>query len=591
MKNKKILFILIPIILIVLILIAGVVYLKINGTPKKIFKKTISSAFEIFETSEEQYSTMKGTMNLTASIESDNEEIQAISTMLKEANIGLNMEVDTSNMVVNENINVTYSNKSLLNATAILQDEKGYVYLPDWLDKYLEIPQEYMGDSNLTETSGKIATLDQKALMEAVEEEVIKTISQKEFTQNKNGKVKISTLSLSQQQFFALCKELLENLKQNEKFKSSLGDYKEDIIEGINNIIIELEDTEYDEDYSAVISIHTKGLLNKFTGFSIELKDGEDVVSGIIATIEKQNYEVTLYEQYDGEKTELVKIKVEDKKENKNKGTTKITVTAQEEDFVIVCNYETQKDQTTFEASTEIEGLKVIASGNVVKNGKNYKGNLILTAEESELGKINLNCAYDFTYGVEVKKVDVGNAVIINELNEKDQETLVTNLQNSVLYKFIEQSGLLEGNIATGSDKPEVTYDGYTVKYTVPDNFEASTYNSEEMKTYRDDNYNTITVSIDYDTVDDYTKDLEKEYNLTSSLYKNQKISETKTYIVNGKEYKLRTITYEDDYGTYVDLYFAYKLDDEYCYVVEVETEGGNISMDTIEYFLDATVE
>ena len=591
MKNKKILFILIPIILIVLILIAGVVYLKINGTPKKIFKKTISSAFEIFETSEEQYSTMKGTMNLTASIESDNEEIQAISTMLKEANIGLNMEVDTSNMVVNENINVTYSNKSLLNATAILQDEKGYVYLPDWLDKYLEIPQEYMGDSNLTETSGKIATLDQKALMEAVEEEVIKTISQKEFTQNKNGKVKISTLSLSQQQFFALCKELLENLKQNEKFNSSLGDYKEDIIEGINNIIIELEDTEYDEDYSAVISIHTKGLLNKFTGFSIELKDGEDVVSGIIATIEKQNYEVTLYEQYDGEKTELVKIKAEDKKENKNKGTTKITVTAQEEDFVIVCNYETQKDQTTFEASTEIEGLKVIASGNVVKNGKNYKGNLILTAEESELGKINLNCAYDFTYGVEVQKVDVGNAVIINELNEKDQETLVTNLQNSVLYKFIEQSGLLEGNIATGSDKPEVTYDGYTVKYTVPDNFEASTYNSEEMKTYRDDNYNTITVSIDYDTVDDYTKDLEKEYNLTSSLYKNQKISETKTYTVNGKEYKLRTITYEDDYGTYVDLYFAYKLDDEYCYVVEVETEGGNISMDTIEYFLDATVE
>lgn len=591
MKNKKILFILIPIILIVLILIAGVVYLKINGTPKKIFKKTITSAFEIFETSEEQYSTMKGTMNLTASIESDNEEIQAINTMLKEANIGLNMEVDTSNMVVNENFNVTYSNKSLLNATAILQDEKGYVYLPDWLDKYLEIPQEYMGDSNLTETSGKIATLDQKTLMEAVEEEVIKTISQKEFTQNKNGKVKISTLSLSQQQFFALYKELLENLKQNEKFNSSLGDYKEDIIEGINNIIIELEDTEYDEDYSAVISIHTKGLLNKFAGFSIELKDGEDVVSGIIATIEEQNYEVTLYEQYDGEKTELVKIKAEDKKENKNKGTVKITVTAQEEDFVIICNYETQKDQTTFEASTEIEGLKVTISGNVVKNGKNYKGNLILTAEESELGKINLNCAYDFTYGVEVQKVDVRNAVIINELNEKDQETLVTNLQNSELYKFIEQSGLLEGNIATGSDKPEVTYDGYTVKYTVPDNFEASTYNSEEMKTYRDGNYNTITVFIDYDTVDNYTKDLETEYNLTSSLYKNQKISETKTYTVNGKEYKFRTITYEDDYGTYVDLYFAYKLDDEYCYVVEVETEGGNISMDTIEYFLDVTVE
>ena len=108
---------------------------------------------------------------------------------------------------------------------------------------------------------------------------------------------------------------------------------------------------------------------------------------------------------------------------------------------------------------------------------------------------------------------------------------------------------------------------------------------------YMDENYNSINVSINNDSVDTYMKDLEGEYALTSSLYKNQQISEIKKYTVNGKEYKFRTITYDDDYGTYVNLYFAYELDDEYCYVVEVETEGGNISMETVKYFLDVTVE
>ena len=183
----------------------------------------------------------------------------------------------------------------------------------------------------------------------------------------------------------------------------------------------------------------------------------------------------------------------------------------------------------------------------------------------------------------------------------------MTNLQNSTLYQIIEQSGLLD---ATGDDyyytdsddyyddyyyadydEPEVSYDGYTVKYNIPDEFEASEYNSENFKMYMDDNYNSIYVTINWDSVDSYMSDLDDSYVLTSDFYENQEISDTRTYTVNGKEFKFRTITYNDEYGEYVDLYFAYELDDEYCYVVEVETEGGNISWDTIEYFLDITVE
>ena len=85
-------------------------------------------------------------------------------------------------------------------------------------------------------------------------------------------------------------------------------------------------------------------------------------------------------------------------------------------------------------------------------------------------------------------------------------------------------------------------------------------------------------------------RDLDDTYIMTSEYYEDQKISDVRSYTVNGIEYKLRTITYNDGYSSYANLYFAYELDDEYCYVVEVESEGGNISMDIIKNFLDIDI-
>lgn len=178
----------------------------------------------------------------------------------------------------------------------------------------------------------------------------------------------------------------------------------------------------------------------------------------------------------------------------------------------------------------------------------------------------------------------------------------MTNFENSELYRVIEPlaTNILKefslGDVThdavqnASNNLPQVTYDGFRVKYIVPENFEVSEYSSKEFKMYMDDNFNTVTVSVDYDSVETYMEALDDEYVLTSGFYENQKISDAKSYTVNGKEYKFRTITYNDEYGSYLELYFAYELDDEYCYVVEVETEGG-ISMDTIKNFLDVRVD
>lgn len=595
MRNRKLLYVLIPLIIVVLVLIAGVIYLKLNSSPEKIFANSINKVFGIFKTSEEQYSTVKGSMNLTASMDSDSEEMQAINTALDGTSINLDMQADTANMIINENLNVTVNNESLLNAAILLQDQKGYIYLKDYLDKYLELPEEYMEYSDLTEYYDKLETLDQNKLMEAIKEELIAAISAQELVQEnktlnldgKETKVVASTLRLKDEQITTFYNQLFGNLNKNEKFSTALGAFREEVQEVINEMLDNMVDA---EDIGLEITIYTKGLLNEFVGVSGKVIDDSYYQGYTELEFLKHNeskYELISYE----DEREEARLTIEDNKETKNKGTATITIIVDGEQFVVTYNYEKQGKQTSFVASTEIEGVVLSFSGNATEVGKNVKGNFMISVQEETFGKVNLNCTYDFTYGVQIQKVDTRNAVLIDELSEEDQTTLITNLQNSPLYQLIEQSGLLDSGLGTLNDEPEVSYDGFTVKYNVPENFEISEYSSEDFKMYTDEDYNSINITIDYDSVDTYMKDLEDEYVLTSSLYENQEISDTKSMNINGKEYKLRTITYSDEYGKYVNLYFAYELDDEYCYVVEVESEGGNISMDTIKNFLDVTIE
>lgn len=608
MKNKKLLFILIPVLIVVLVLIAGVVYLKLNSSPEKIFKNSITKVFSMIDTSNEDYSTVKGTMNFTASVDANSEiddgeldmmenKLQAIEELLEPFNIEVNMEVDTTNMVVNENLNVKYNNESLINAAIIMQDEKGYVYLKDYLDKYLELPKEEMDYSELSDLYKKSATLNQNLLMNAIEEELIRTISNQNLLQEgttlvldgQETKVTASTLSLKGIEYVTFFRGFLENLKLNQNFQIALGDYKEDVLEALNSMYTDME---ADEDVTFNFTIYTKGFLNEFVGVSGKVL-ADDYYQGY-AEIEILKHNDGKYEfiSYEGQRAEAI-ITVDNKKESKNKGTATITMTADEEQFIATYKYEKQGKQTSFVLSTEIEGVILSFSGNATEDGKNVKGNFMISVQEETLGKANLNCAYDFTYGVQVQKVNTQNAVLIDELSEEDQTTIMTNLQNSPLYQLIEQSGLLDTTKDYNSDydEPHLSAFAYTIKYNVPQGFEACEDDSSSYEKYIDDDYNSIYVAMYWESVDSYLNNLDDSYILTSIFYENQKISDIKSMNINGKEYKFRTITYNDEYGSYINLYFAYELDDEYCYVVEVESEGGNISMDTIKNFLDVTVE
>lgn len=595
MKNKKILFILIPVLIVVLALIAGVVYLKLNSSPEKIFKNSISKVFSMIKPEKEDYSTVKGTMNFTASVEPENEEMQEIKTMLEGSSIAADMQVDTANMIINENINVIYNNENLLNAAIILQDEKGYVYLKDYLDKYLELPEETLDYSELSDLYKKSATLNQNLLMDAIEEELIRSISNQNLLQEgatlvldgQETKVTASILNLKGTEYVTFFRGILENLKLNQNFQIALGDYKEDVLEALNSMHADME---ADEDVTFNFTIYTKGFLNEFVGISAKAIDNyyQEVTGLEILKHNAGKYQILVYDEYEGEREEAFNITLDNKKESKDKGTATITITVDEEQYTFVYNYEKQENQLSFTLSTEFEGVGLSISGNTVENGNNIKGNMVISVQEETFGKANLNYTYDFTYGVQIQKVDTRNSVLIDELSEEDQTTLMTNVQNSSLYRLVEGSGLFESDLGNVNDKPEVTCYGYTVKYNVPRGFESSGFSLENSKAYTDKNFNLINVSINNDSADIYMSDLDA--GLQSDFYENEKISDTKSININGKEYKVRTITYNDEDFLCTNLYFVYELDNPYCYVVEVESVGGNISMDTIKYFLDVHV-
>ena len=325
MRNKKLSYVLIPLIIVVLILIAGVIFLKLNSTPEKVFEHSISKVFEMFETTEEQYSTMKGTMNFTVDFENDNtevanQEIENVETetqksnvtgtsytdiinkidekaqnvdtndvsnmvndvyaqiyeVLEASSIGLNMEIDNENMIINENINVIYDNEKFIEATILMQDEKAYLYLPDWLNKYLEIPEEEADFAELTESYKKSATVDINGLVEAIKEELISAISSQELIQEETTlvldgqetKVTASILTLQDDQITGFFTDFLNGLNQNEKFQLALGDYKEEITTQISET---LQNKGNAEGEKLIFKIYTKGFFNEFVGISWEI--------------------------------------------------------------------------------------------------------------------------------------------------------------------------------------------------------------------------------------------------------------------------------------------------------------------------------
>ena len=571
MKKKIVLILLIVLILVVLALAGGLFYLKQNSTPQKIFTTFVNQAFQIIK--EEKANTSKTNIEITASYEpaedpDNKEQFEEIKKALSNSKINLSNEVDLEKMLIKNNLLVTYDNESFLDAEILMQDEKAYVLLKDWLNKYLQIPSSYINLEDYKNKLNKVKTLDTQLLQETIKNEIDKILSKQKFeskneTININGvqtKVTASSLTLSEKQLTEVFVELLKNLKQNSDFQKALGDFKDEVMDSLGefdtyqetetqnktNSINTLSSGMPQTETQTTITIYTKGIMNEFKVINIVTKITDDTTVGISVTrVNDQKYE---YNAYIAEKIDL----------------------------------ETKKNTT----SGSIE---------IYKNGNSYNGNVMATIEFYG-DKINLNYKFNMEKNVQIQKVDVSNAVMADEISEADKQEFIDNFKESKLYDLIAPTlnalfGLGNSNYLDDMYDSKVSNKTYIVNYDKMADMEGITIieNSQDEKMYVTSNGDYIQTSLG-GNAEDFLANIDINSVLsTEDKNTNPQAGTINTYPINGIEYKYKTITYEG-LNSSVMLYFVCPIDTNNSYVVTVETKG-NISLEEVNKFLDVQIE
>ncbi len=560
-SSKKILKILIPIIILILIIGAGVAYYFINNTPKNIFAKAVDGVFNSIE--EKNYDTLKTNVELSMSIESDNSEIQSIGQIVNSVKLSTNQEIDINNKIANEAISIKILGQDLLNLEYIIQDEALYMFLKDIFSKYIEVPLEDMGYEDIFGTMEEVEKLTDKDVLTEIKNILKAELKDKTYEQTKeelivNGetvKATKSTLVLTPKEASNMIADTITNIKDNEKIMSSFENNEEikttmqELVNAINEISSELV---AENGEKIKISIYTKGIKNEFVRFDINLVDNDQIIGIYTTKVSEDSYTISAVQ--DG--LEAFYISIIDEKKDEKSGTMTIK----------------------FDMSNLMQEAD---------NGVN-------------LLAIIVKAKYNVEYNAKIEIPEITDNVKYDEITEEDAMEMYENLQKTELYALLEQSGFLNTSdlyevsdietIEITESEPEVTAEGYTVKYAVPEGFSSASYNTSDYKYYYDENLNSAMIRIEKETKENYLELLKESYVLTDDSYENQEISGIKTLEIGDKEFSYRTITYTNNGMNIIDTYYCYEIEKGCIYVVETSIEEGTVEEEEMNKFLEIQI-
>lgn len=564
-SGKKALKVLIPIIILIILLGAGAIYYYTINTPRNIFSKAIEKAIEKLE--EPEYNSYKGDLELSMKLESDNQDIQTLNLVLNNLKIRTNQEIDLKDKNMNNVITVNFLGDDLINLEFVEQDAKMYFFEKSIFSKYIELPTEEIETEvgyNTFEVINQAESFINKENLKEISKIIISEIKDKEYTQSKeeltiNGeKIKTakSTLRLTTNEIIAGIKNILNKVKENEKIMSSFTN-REEVKNNIESIVENIGEIDLGQENETLeISLYTKGRKQDIVKVEVVAKDNEAAIELDITKFEDDKYVLNVLEN----ETTIFNLKLENEKKDKKSGTLTATL-----------------DLT-----------------NIMS--------LISSSDEYGATRAILKVKYNEEYNNKIEKADVQNSVKLEELTEEDLKEIEENIQKSNWYTLLEKSGLfgdigLMNNEEVNSEfyklentledtNPEVTLEGHTVKYSVPENFKLTT-SQENQKYYLDENINSVTVKIDKETKENYFELLKEVDALTADFYKNQEISGIKTVTVGDKEISYRTINYTYDDINYEDTYYCYEIEKGILYTVETSIEKNDSNNIDINKFLE----
>ncbi len=326
-KKKGLIIFIVILAIILLALGGGYAYLKIANKPEKLFGKLIDEAFEL----KEDVKSCRMELGIAASVNTDNEDLKAIIEGLKVKSI---TEIDLNKKIFNENLKISHEDNSIIDLNALIENDKAYIYSKDLFSKYIQIPEEDVGDlKNVftqTDTDNKALEKDFKQILK--DELKPERLSQESVTLN-GKRATESTLKLTAK----------ETLELTNKVLSKVYEYTKE--ENLKTLIEEIDTTIKDEEYNSKdyieISLYTQGLKSELVKAEINVvdMDYEEIVLLLEINIETKNkYEIRVLSNEESTKkeeaTEMFTVKVH--LEDEHNGTIKVKMNLDENSSIII---------------------------------------------------------------------------------------------------------------------------------------------------------------------------------------------------------------------------------------------------------------
>lgn len=556
-KGKIILGIILAIIIIAIIALVAVYFL-VFSTPQYIFASTVDS---IFNMKAQTYNTVKSAVTLNGSVQFEDESINEQLTDLENFSINIGSQIDYQNQSEIVDLGLQYEDESVVGARFYFKDGEMYTLLDGLYDDYIKVDldteqanlmQELL---DLTKVQGKQENLIKA--MSILGNEIKGQISNvgtfekstEQMTLNgENKNVTRVSLLFNAQEFSTVVINVCNNLANNNEF---IQCFEESPKDALLDIVASLEDGEPSSDDTVRISIYTQGLLNETIGFGLDLNLADNTELSINMNIMKETDD--LY-----------------------------TVSYTQGDNYINGRIEIARAENTEE---------------------NQTGDAKITLEVSNLGTMELNMGYAYSYNQAVDEVDTRNSVNAEDLTQEDMNTILENLMErpvigELMTNIISSSMNNNSNtLGTTTLQNQVSDNNYIVTYEIPTEFMYdSSLSTDSLKSFTTINNDIqASTSIKYYTDDQaYINLVDNNYSIytNNTFYNNVSVSDLQTLSVGNYEFKYKSISYETTTGSVnQSISLWYRLNNEYIYTVDINSIGTTISDDIIMPFLNIQVQ
>ena len=234
-------------------------------------------------------------------------------------------------------------------------------------------------------------------------------------------KVTKNSYELDDKALSNIIRDTIEQLLDDKDFIDNLADTldikKDDLEDSLKDLRKSAKDIEYDE--KLVINIYTKGLLNSFTGLSLEIERDEYFTY----FTDGKNTEITFDNNQEGYSETKINIQaVKDGKE------TDVTVKYNGEEIITATIKELSEEKVDLDFELK-EDKETVASGTIYLTVKEEKDNVSGDFElhfEQDKEYLNLKGNYKTEIGGKLTTIDPEKAIDENEI---DESVLMANLE------------------------------------------------------------------------------------------------------------------------------------------------------------------